>query len=706
MVHKLRQLAVLEMREHSQRYRILFTDEEAWQSFLDDLEQDHHWAGHEALAALADNLGITIIIIQIAKDPITQTPRNGVSDSKTIYLAYLANCHYDLIVEDRTHPKNVTEGSDSKDESKDAALFMPVTIPVLLSTALIDEIRAANWLVSSKLIKEEIQCPDCEKVLSLQRDPRELAQVGYYYCHKCDQRIYARSLCFLHRLHSPLHLVLKVALAWFQGKEKKMIHDEVGLSLKSILLITKRLDTAATMLFTSSLHQIGGPEQVVEIDEANMPRSKNNKGRKKPSCWVLGMVQRPIREGEVPPAILASVPDRSKDTLQSYIKKFVCPGTLIVTDEWKGYHDLESIGYTHRTVCHDRNFVNPETLAHTQRIESLWRWVRKKALPASGTTPSRIDYYLSSFNYRRSLNGDVMSFLRDLFSIKFQDLDLELDKRAKADCELQLEKTEEKIMEKLELSTSQSQDILSDIISTPPAPTTTAPDLSPQDLSSLHPLSTSPLLCASQERLASTSPLHSSSRPPIDSPTSVPPSSTPTQAPSSSLACSPPPTQITTSPLSSSSVPEDQGCWPDSSSQAGDPIQKLLRTTFKTNKMKRKTRNPSVSRSPPVTRDVSFNVGDHASAVIKTRFQIKRRKEAEKLRRELRRNQLSTVRTRSASKKQDQEKRTGARRRTRTRKGKGKKKGQRIDYDDDDDDGESEEEESQQHKKQRARTHR
>ena len=51
------------MREHSQRYRILFTDEEAWQSFLDDLEQDHHWAGHEALAALADNLGITIIII-------------------------------------------------------------------------------------------------------------------------------------------------------------------------------------------------------------------------------------------------------------------------------------------------------------------------------------------------------------------------------------------------------------------------------------------------------------------------------------------------------------------------------------------------------------------------------------------------------------------------------------------------------------------
>ena len=442
MVYQLRQLAVTEIESHPDQYRESLADQ-TFENFLDDLKQDHHWAGQEALVALVNNLSIRIIVRQISVSPIIHNPPRWTEATRTIELAYLANSHYDLIVDDETHPKNQPEPVTNIV----SPAFQEVELPVMLSSALTNEESIVRWLVSNKLIEENITCPSCPRELQHRYNAAEASQLGYYYCAFCDRRIYVRSITFLHRLHAPVHAILKVALGWLQGKEKRMIEAEVGLSMKSILLITTRLDVLATILFTEQLKQLGGPDQVVEIDEANMPRTKYNVGKVKEELWVLGMIQRPRYENEVPPALLLSLPDRSKDTLHSYIKKFVLPGTTIITDAWGGYNGLESAGFQHRVVCHKHNFVNPEDLAHTQRIESLWRWVRKRALPATGTTPARIDYYLSSFSYRRAIRGDVMTFLKDLFTVRYDRLALEMMKRNKADAILKVQKCDEKIME-------------------------------------------------------------------------------------------------------------------------------------------------------------------------------------------------------------------------------------------------------------------
>ena len=65
------------------------------------------------------------------------------------------------------------------------------------------------------------------------------------------------------------------------------------------------------------------------------------------------------------------VEDRSADTLIPIIQRFIRPGTLTISDEWRAYSTLSSLGYQHQTVNHSHNFVNPTTGTHTNSVEGV-----------------------------------------------------------------------------------------------------------------------------------------------------------------------------------------------------------------------------------------------------------------------------------------------------------------------------------------------
>lgn len=69
---------------------------------------------------------------------------------------------------------------------------------------------------------------------------------------------------------------------------------------------------------------------------------------------------------------------RDENTLLSLIQKHVATGSEIHTDCWKGYTNLEKYGYIHKTVNHSTNFVDPDSGAYTQTIESSWRSLRAR----------------------------------------------------------------------------------------------------------------------------------------------------------------------------------------------------------------------------------------------------------------------------------------------------------------------------------------
>jgi len=88
------------------------------------------------------------------------------------------------------------------------------------------------------------------------------------------------------------------------------------------------------------------------------------------------------------------------------IKKHIRPQTSIISDCWKSYDSLSVEGYIHHTVNHSKNFVDPETRAHTNTIERTWREVRAN-VPRYGQRKKHMAGYLPEYIFKRKFPNYV-----------------------------------------------------------------------------------------------------------------------------------------------------------------------------------------------------------------------------------------------------------------------------------------------------------
>ena len=79
---------------------------------------------------------------------------------------------------------------------------------------------------------------------------------------------------------------------------------------------------------------------------------------------------------------IVPVETRSEAELLPVIKRWIEPGTLIISDCWKSYGNLEKNGFEPATVNHTKEFVNKEG-NHANKIEGQWRHM-KASMPKFG----------------------------------------------------------------------------------------------------------------------------------------------------------------------------------------------------------------------------------------------------------------------------------------------------------------------------------
>ena len=59
--------------------------------------------------------------------------------------------------------------------------------------------------------------------------------------------------------------------------------------------------------------------------------------------------------------------DTQYHMLNMLIQDYIRPGTVIYSDEWRAYSQLNTLGYEHRTVNHSKNFVD--------RLQKFFEWL-------------------------------------------------------------------------------------------------------------------------------------------------------------------------------------------------------------------------------------------------------------------------------------------------------------------------------------------
>ena len=154
--------------------------------------------------------------------------------------------------------------------------------------------------------------------------------------------------------------------------------------------------------------KLGGYGVIVEMDESYFPgKPKFNRGRRLGEAtwyddekWAFGMTSRDSLD-----AIIKQVPsNRSRKSLLPIIDTHCLPGSIFCSDGWKAYNKLrehlELEDVEHFAVNHSENFVDPDTGAHTQTIEGLWRHC-KEFLPSFGLKPAYLHSYIGTFCWHR-----------------------------------------------------------------------------------------------------------------------------------------------------------------------------------------------------------------------------------------------------------------------------------------------------------------
>lgn len=97
---------------------------------------------------------------------------------------------------------------------------------------------------------------------------------------------------------------------------------------------------------------------------------------------------------------LRRVPDVSGDSLVGFVRQAVQPGSVVMTDAWKGYNALPRHGYTRDiTVLSDSGDPAHVALPGVHRVVSLLkRWLLGTHQGSVGN--KHLDYYLDEFTFR------------------------------------------------------------------------------------------------------------------------------------------------------------------------------------------------------------------------------------------------------------------------------------------------------------------
>jgi len=244
-----------------------------------------------------------------------------------------------------------------------------------------DDDACLDWLWRNRYAPngEDAHCPKCQELRTFKRYETG-QQRQSWTCTTCGYHLHPTAGTIFHKSSTSLHLwfyAMYLMTSTRCGISAKQIERELGVTYKTAWRMAHLIRTKLMKQGTDPL-QGGEP---VEMDETYMGGRRKARytgdvrtGRPGPDdrekTPVFGMVQ---RRGRV--VALATQTVKSAELLP-LVQERVLPGTMIFSDEFRGYDALQQMGYPHQRIRHSaRVYVSGDV--HTNTIEGFWSLVKR-----------------------------------------------------------------------------------------------------------------------------------------------------------------------------------------------------------------------------------------------------------------------------------------------------------------------------------------
>ncbi|CAG8808078.1 19763_t:CDS:2 [Gigaspora margarita] len=128
-----------------------------------------------------------------------------------------------------------------------------------------------------------------------------------------------RSGTWLEKAKLSFEQIAKIMFCWSHKLPQQFAVNESGASARTMVdWYNFCRDICEVVLMNQEYKKIGGEGKIVEIDESKFGKRKYNKGKKVEGQWVFGGVERDSDK-----IFLASVPNRTKETLMGVLEEYV-----------------------------------------------------------------------------------------------------------------------------------------------------------------------------------------------------------------------------------------------------------------------------------------------------------------------------------------------------------------------------------------------
>lgn len=242
-------------------------------------------------------------------------------------------------------------------------------------------------------------------------------------CHSCWKRLSVRHDSFFD--NSKIALQTLIFIIYFFCTEttlkEALMHLKGRISLKHLCYWFNYCRDVITRHMLNHFPPLGGVGKVVEADETLVGHIRKyyvGNNRNQTGIDIFGMIERITLR-----CFMAIIDDRSRNSVIPHIQRLVAPGTTIITDEAKIYEIIPRMGmnFTHKTVCHATNFVNPrDASAHTNTIEGLWSHLKVKWRAMRGVKKSNKAAHIDEMIWRWNNKGSDCLFTQWLHDARLQ----------------------------------------------------------------------------------------------------------------------------------------------------------------------------------------------------------------------------------------------------------------------------------------------